>query len=216
MKYTHVFEQAGLGQAPYQFLRCVQSSSSCQFCGTKIMYRYYLQSKDGNEFFVGSDCILKSGDQGLTKVVKDYKAQKRAELKETMRLAREQQRQQEADHKREQFLVENSYLIPLLDWANTATEPIAMSITNSLQRWGSLSEGQIQLLKQLHTESLQPKIECPKGTIVIEGEITRLSFAQGYQGGSVLKMTVKSKEGYTVYGTVPVKLKLCKIGRAHV
>lgn len=77
----HVFETAKLGQAPYHYLGCekaiyvacpgapMQPGATCQYCGTGIMYKFWLQSADGKRFFVGSDCIIKSGDLGLKNVI---------------------------------------------------------------------------------------------------------------------------------------------------
>ena len=79
----HAFERAGLGTAPYQFLGVEkisfqaapdapsQPGGSCDFCGTGIHFHYRLRSADGRTFKVGSDCILKSGDAGLRRVVAD-------------------------------------------------------------------------------------------------------------------------------------------------
>jgi hypothetical protein len=73
----HVFEKAGLGKAPYRYLGCeksiyqacvgapIQPASTCNYCGTAIMYKFWLESADGKKFWVGSDCIFKSGDAGL-------------------------------------------------------------------------------------------------------------------------------------------------------
>jgi hypothetical protein len=86
----HVFEAAGLGRAPYKFLRMDvmrgpirriengvevqigapgQPMGSCQYCSTGILYAFWLRSADGKEFYVGSDCIMKSGDAGLRRVI---------------------------------------------------------------------------------------------------------------------------------------------------
>jgi hypothetical protein len=87
----HKFEKAGLGLAPYRYLgmeekiyqACngapVQPGSSCDYCGTAIRYCFWLLSKDGKRFKVGSECILKSGDAGLRKVVTAEQAKKNKE-----------------------------------------------------------------------------------------------------------------------------------------
>lgn len=78
---VHAFEAAGLGAAPYKFLgirkvtyqACygapVQPGACCMFCATGIVYQFWLRSADGKVFFVGSDCIMKSGDAGLRFVI---------------------------------------------------------------------------------------------------------------------------------------------------
>jgi hypothetical protein len=66
----HAFEAAGLGVAPFRFVRVDRMHTSCQFCGTGIMYRFFVRGADGREFFVGSDCINRTGDHGL---IQSYK-----------------------------------------------------------------------------------------------------------------------------------------------
>src|SRR5690348_11414603 len=62
----HIFEKAGLGNAPYKFTHVEKNKTSCQFCGTPIIYKFWLTSSDGKSFFVGSDCIYKASDAGLS------------------------------------------------------------------------------------------------------------------------------------------------------
>lgn len=78
----HVFERAGLGKAPFRFFRfstmkycaCpgapVQPGTSCDYCGTGIMYVCHIKGADGKEFKVGCDCVAKTGDAGLIKAYK--------------------------------------------------------------------------------------------------------------------------------------------------
>ena len=95
----HLFETAGLGKAPYKFLRVEvargpiffgntqigafgQPMAACQFCGTAIVYKFFLRSSDGNEFWVGSDCIYKSGDLGLKNIIDPIVHQHEKEIRE--------------------------------------------------------------------------------------------------------------------------------------
>ncbi len=77
----HKFERAGLGRSPYRF-DCVTekvyvshpgatpvAGSSCDYCGTGIRYEFWCVAADGNRFKVGCDCIHKSGDAGLIKLI---------------------------------------------------------------------------------------------------------------------------------------------------
>jgi hypothetical protein len=77
----HVFEAAGLGLAPYKFLNVSIKGSSCQYCSTGIMYQFWLESADHKTFYVGSDCIYKSGDDGLRRVIEPLVKAHQAELK---------------------------------------------------------------------------------------------------------------------------------------
>ena len=98
----HVFESAGLGKAPYKFLGVEelrgpiqlgngvscgspgQPMGSCQYCSTGIAYLFWLQPSDGGKpFYVGSDCIFKSGDAGLRRVIDPIVAKHNADVLES-------------------------------------------------------------------------------------------------------------------------------------
>jgi hypothetical protein len=102
---VHVFEAAGLGQAPYKF-RGVQvlrgpitieqhngvtvqvgapgqPMGCCQYCSTNIAYLFWLESADGKKFYVGSDCIYKSGDVGLKITIDPIVAKHEKELRDS-------------------------------------------------------------------------------------------------------------------------------------
>lgn len=84
----HVFERAGLGKAPFQFIgmerkvgpiklangmECGapgQAMGSCEFCGTGIADCCQIRSADGKTFIVGTTCVNKTGDIGLIKAYK--------------------------------------------------------------------------------------------------------------------------------------------------
>ena len=83
----HVFEKAGLGKAPFRFVRVErrvgpivttiapgitamvgapgQPMGSCAYCGTGIAECCVIHSADGREFIVGNECVRKTGDGGL-------------------------------------------------------------------------------------------------------------------------------------------------------
>lgn len=85
---THVFEQAGLGRAPFRFVGFEDTASgadqngmvrrsvggletitkpggSCDYCGNYITQYCWIKSKDGKRFKVGTSCVEKAGDKGL-------------------------------------------------------------------------------------------------------------------------------------------------------
>jgi len=80
----HIFEKAGLGKAPFRFVgyehrtyqACpgapVQVGGSCEYCGQGICNFYNIESADGRRFHVGPDCVAKTGDAGLKKVVAEH------------------------------------------------------------------------------------------------------------------------------------------------
>jgi hypothetical protein len=96
----HVFEKAGLGKSPYKYLGCEvargpiqmpgggtcgapgQPMGACQYCSTGIAYLFWLESADGKKFYVGSDCIFKSGDAGLQRIIAPLVAQHNKEIRD--------------------------------------------------------------------------------------------------------------------------------------
>lgn len=89
----HKFERAGLGKAPFRYLGCFedrgphrstdpktgivtecgspgQPMGTCEYCGQGIALCCSIVSADGKRFIVGSDCVAKTGDAGLVKLVK--------------------------------------------------------------------------------------------------------------------------------------------------
>ena len=78
---VHTFEVANLGKAPFylsgvrenKFTPCPGAPSkpggSCDYCGASILYEFLIRSADGKLFKVGSDCVAKTEDAGLRRVV---------------------------------------------------------------------------------------------------------------------------------------------------
>lgn len=79
---VHVFEQAGLGKAPFAYVDYFQGKAyadeftgsqdctTCAYCYTSISACFRIKSSDGKEFIVGSTCVTKTGDKGLINLVK--------------------------------------------------------------------------------------------------------------------------------------------------
>ena len=98
---VHAFEKAGLGKAPFRIVGCCekrgpivlsqaggvtmtcgapgQPMGVCDFCGTGIAECWAVRSADGKQFEVGCDCVRKTGDAGMTKVIDAAIAKKRRE-----------------------------------------------------------------------------------------------------------------------------------------
>lgn len=70
----HIFEASGLGKAPFTYVRHYVKSGSCDYCNTGIVHNFELRSSDNKVFKVGCNCIEKSGDLGLCKVVSAIKS----------------------------------------------------------------------------------------------------------------------------------------------
>lgn len=88
----HAFERAGLGKAPFRFTGvrknlfvipgcpdATKPGSSCDLCGTPMTYEFWISSSDGKSFKVGSECVAKTGDAGLRRVVDTKVAQMKRE-----------------------------------------------------------------------------------------------------------------------------------------
>lgn len=75
----HAFDNLGTS-GPYRLTRVTTEGGCCEFCGTAIRYRFYLKGM-GREFFVGSDCVTRSGDRNLIPVVRAEVSRRVAEAR---------------------------------------------------------------------------------------------------------------------------------------
>ena len=77
---AHIFERAGFGIAPFTFKSVEEklfvvpgaaprAGGSCDYCSTSIRWAHWIVSADGNRFKVGSECVKKTGDKGLIRIV---------------------------------------------------------------------------------------------------------------------------------------------------
>jgi hypothetical protein len=61
MSHQHAWERAGLGRAPFQFVRLERkprsAGVSCDYCGRAIQRLYWVGDSEGLRFKVGSECI---------------------------------------------------------------------------------------------------------------------------------------------------------------
>lgn len=99
----HKFERAGLGKAPFRYVGSYrdvgphkladgsecgypgQPMGTCDYCGQGIAICCQVESSDGKRFVVGSDCVAKTGDAGLKKLVQSD-ARKAAKAREQQRI----------------------------------------------------------------------------------------------------------------------------------
>jgi len=158
----HEFEKAGLGQYPYVFRGIqekkfqavpgdkdcpIQPGSSCDYCGTAIMYEFWLESADGKRFKVGCDCVCRTNSDPA------LKAQAKAEQK---RIAKENrvnkaiarrniQRakwQEEKKAAQENFVKDNAELIENLQ-KYSETNYFLKNLLFNFNKYGSLTEKQV-------------------------------------------------------------------------
>jgi hypothetical protein len=88
----HRFELAGLGRAPFRYVgsyvskfqavpgdpSCpIQPGTSCDYCGQGIMYVCRVQDANGHEFKVGNECVRRTGDKHMIKLVSEVERQTR-------------------------------------------------------------------------------------------------------------------------------------------
>jgi hypothetical protein len=85
---VHIFEAAGLGQAPFRLVGMTEKvyraadgttfpGGTCAFCGTGIRYAFEVSGADGSKFVVGSDCITRINDTTLVNQLKRLKRQQK-------------------------------------------------------------------------------------------------------------------------------------------
>jgi hypothetical protein len=79
---VHIFEAAGLGIGPFKLHHVSGEGGHCEYCGTPIVWRFYLKGVDNKIFFVGSDCVMKTGEAGLMKIVEAEVKKRTKELRE--------------------------------------------------------------------------------------------------------------------------------------
>lgn len=214
METIHIFEQAGLGKAPYEYLYCTDSKASCQFCNTNIRYKFFLKSADNKIFFVGSDCIYKSGDRGLTKIAKTERSRIAKEQRQAKRQKqyeeRQAKREAEKKDKLERFFQNHQSIKNVLDWASNS-EGLPKQIYDNLNTWGTLTDKQCDLLCKLHQETTETKTNCPQGEMTLQGTVQSIKYSNGFRGELVPKMTVKVN-GFRVFGTIPVGIRDVNVG----
>jgi len=76
--WVHPFERAGFGKAPFKVIGYyekvyrahqdapIQPAGMCEYCGQSIRYVVRVQSSDGHEHEIGTDCVERTGDTALT------------------------------------------------------------------------------------------------------------------------------------------------------
>lgn len=95
MTMIHLFQDAGLGKAPFKLIGkySIPSASlaehnpsgyqnalngmpkdvgvgSCAYCGTALVHNFIIQSSCGKKSAVGCDCVAKTSDKGLVNAIK--------------------------------------------------------------------------------------------------------------------------------------------------
>lgn len=136
----HCFEKAGLGIAPFRIIgfttmkfqaapgASVQPGTSCDYCGTGIMYVCLIQDRNGKQFKVGCDCVGRTGDAGLIKAyksTKEYRAHQKA-----LRDAKDDMNRAEI----ERFLADDAFCATLAGHPFTTSWGKEDNLLNAAQR----------------------------------------------------------------------------------
>jgi hypothetical protein len=219
----HPFEKAGLGKAPFRFAgmtkhsyqACpgapVQPGGSCDYCGTGIMYEYWVSGVDGSNFKVGCDCIIKlSWNDSLEKEVRTAVRQRKkasaAERKELARIERKRLREEASKAVAAEQLARHPELAAALALSDKC--PILADMKARMDQFGALTDRQIafalKLAAQLQAPP-EPKAEVVAGRRALKGTVLGFKTVSS-QYGDVTKMIFRTEDGQKVFGTVPREL----------
>ena len=74
---THQYEEANLGEAPFEYLGFEEKAGTCGLCGRALQVIFSVKSSCGQISHVGSSCVTKHGDHGMISHVKTATAARR-------------------------------------------------------------------------------------------------------------------------------------------
>jgi hypothetical protein len=191
---THLFTVAGLGSAPFTYVGNAEIPSSrlaehnpdaynnalrelprhlkggcgtCSYCGLAITIICIVRNAEGDEFGVGSDCILKAGGEGVVSKLKlalKARRKKIAEAKREVkrlewlkanqpRLDAEKAARETAESERKQKI--EAKLLPIAEAISSLkfhaeTSSFYRSLLEQINAYGSLSERQAEYVAKAH------------------------------------------------------------------
>lgn len=174
----HPFEQAGLGKAPFHCTHVVDSWSACQFCGTAIRYQYHIAGADGAHFFVGSDCVAKTGGaihiDNFKGVKSAFLKAKRDAVKAARHEALKAKWAAEAAAKRAAFDVAHPGLYDTMK-ALGEKSGFCADMARAIDRWGDLTPRQLEVAKRIMTEQLEKARLQQAGALKVVGDLKPLA-----------------------------------------
>lgn len=179
-----------------------RGANQCHHCGARIRYVAWLRyAPTGRTICVGETCLenrfeLASADfHKLRKAAElDRKAQRIVKLVAT-------------------FVAENPDLAFMADKTHAHTNEFVADVSRKLRTYGELSERQVSAVRKAVVrdaeyaarkaeQAEEIKAPAPSGTVTVTGTVVSTKWHES-QYGSTLKWTVKSDEGFLVWGTVP-------------
>lgn len=173
MSTVHPFTRAGFGPEPFRCVRVtkeiyqachgapIQPGTSCDYCGTGIMYAYWIVNGDkSREFKVGCDCVMRAGavverfDVERKKLAREQSAARSAVKREARKAQREAERAErqrvwarEREEKLTAFLATPEGA-EVAHYLLNRTEGFLGEMNASLHKWGGLTDGQIVAIRK--------------------------------------------------------------------
>lgn len=226
---VHPFEAAGLGTAPFRFVRFeksvfratpdapAQCGTSCDYCATGIMNVFWCRSAEGREFKVGCDCVFKTCwkddtlRQEVRKAQRDVQRATQTAKREARRAEIRAARVAEAPKRAQRFMDLN----PGLEQALQLDNDVVRDIAGKLQEWGDLSPRQIEYVWALYAKAYGPQlppevnVPAPTGRVTVCGVVVSTRTTEGMYGiqhKMVVKVTNAKREVWLVWTTIPSNL----------
>ena len=210
---VHLWEGQKLGKAPFKCVGCVDLGSmrgNCHACGQAIRYEFEIAGSDGSKFVVGSDCVAKTSDAGLTRYVDAEKkrmvklAAKKAKRAKAIKAFEDSLSTSPRGNMTVRRLGENvEFFSPFTDREALAElksvdGKFAKDLTASLEKWGSLFPNQLTWVHKLVVDAKTPKAPKPAAVALDDfGAIAELFKTAKANGTKYPKITFKI-DGQTV------------------
>lgn len=168
----HPFTRAGFGPAPFRctgmsvlkYQAChgapIQPGTSCDYCGTGIMYAFWIVNADeSRRFKVGCDCVAKTNAdvEGFSAEKSKHDKTIRAERNKRARETRAAKREAEYKERQKAYAIErearfNAFATEHGDVITFLSKHMGQpgflgDMYAAIGRWGSLTEGQLKAVR---------------------------------------------------------------------
>jgi len=192
-----------------------QDNGGCDICGANCVYTAIFYHEKTNKYIeVGTICAEKL-DMGDARQFKNF----RTACKSATELKAGKKKAKATLVEKEMFTAWYHYISKeILPQYPANKVYIVRDIVGKLVQYGSLSEKQFDFLKSLleqieNWDAIQKRREeekakaedCPTGKVAIKGSVVSTKWHDDFYNGRTV-MTVKTKEGYLIWGTVPSSL----------
>lgn len=239
---VHAFEKAGLGKAPF---RCVGMASipstglleanpdaynnamkmlpndvgcgTCDFCGTAIMHNFIIKgSGEGDRrFVVGSDCVARTGDAGLVKLVRAERLKIVREKREASRAMKRAEREAlwatERAARASAFAIEYAGLItaaaPFMETDRFIKDVMERHLGGSFVSWRALAAVEQAIINNLkraerkansrHVGKVGERLELAV-TVVRRSSFDRPCYGAEWRNETVWVVSMTDQDGNTI------------------